>query len=146
MLEIIETKTKTIEVKKYKAVDGTIFDCAQECTEYEKTAAVVILERLMKISLGDPEKITSMANKVLEWEDCDYYLLKPTTQVDIDNLNQLYLLFGGRGTSEVKFTYDQIGELIMMCKRMDGGNIDWIWFIELSKFIYQATEGECVVS
>jgi len=146
MLEIIETKTETIEIKKYKAVDGTIFDDAESCTKYEKTVAVVILERLMKISLGDPEKITSMANKVLDWEDCDCYLFRPITQVDIDNLNQLYLLFGGRGTSTVKFTYTQIGQLIMMCKRMDGNNIDWIWFIELSKFIYQATEGECVVS
>lgn len=146
MLEIIETKTKTIEVKKYKAVDGTIFEDAENCAKYEKTAAVVILERLMKISLGNPENITSMASKIFDWDDCDYYLLKPTTQVDIDNLNQLYLLFGGSGTDKVKFTYDQIGELIMMCKRMDSTGIDWIWFIELSKFIYQATEGECVVS
>lgn len=150
MKEIIETKVKVTEeeITKYQALDGTVFDTPENCKTYENTLAVIIFNKLMNIVISN---CTDVYRKAVEdLEATDSYTIMPKNKKDIDNMNQLYLLFSGRGSDSVKFSYDDIGKLFILHKRKrkytEEDLIDWCWFIDLSKFISDATEGLCKVS
>ena len=45
---------KTLTVRKYEAVDGTLFDDKDECQRYENTARCVLLSKYNKLIIKKP--------------------------------------------------------------------------------------------
>ena len=82
--EIIETITI------YQAADGSEFNNAEECKKYENSAAGMLMCKVSDFSLGE------ISNTMDENDDNIYKLVIPTTQEQIDTLNHLHKLFGGR--------------------------------------------------
>lgn len=130
--EIVETQTL------YQASDGTEFTCAEECRKYENSAAGVLLTKTKGFELtrqGDSSWFDDS-------DDNEYRTLVPQTDKDIDVLNQLWYLFGGKRNEDPKFKYEDKGSCILMGIRMYDHVIDWLWFYKFNEFVNSMTDNK----
>ena len=137
MKEIIESiKKEIVEVKTtYEAADGTIFDSKEECSIYEKSAIGVLMAKVNAFSIANVDDT--------EWldigEENQYKTLVPKTQKDIDAINQLYFIFGGKCSRDPKFTKSNIGDIILMGYRIEGNTVEWVWFYSFADIVKDVT-------
>lgn len=73
----------------FVAADGTEFTTSDECKKYEESAKGVVLAKIKPLVVDD---ITE--EDILGFGSCEYtmWVVKPTTQEDVDTLMQAYLL------------------------------------------------------
>lgn len=140
MKQISKECTKKYTENYWEATDGTIFSTREECEKYENSAVFVLLNRLNNFIIAkdvDDSWIDGGG-------DNDYNTLCPKTQEDIDTLNQIWKMFGGASRSDdaLKFSKDNIGQLILMGIRFDGSQVDWCWFENLSEIITNISYGQ----
>lgn len=131
--EIIETTTI------YQAADGTEFNDAEECKKYENSAAGMLMCKVSDFSLGE------ISNTMDENDDSIYKLVIPTTQEQIDTLNHLHKLFGGRTLDTLYFTPDCLNRPIVMGYRTYDSQIDWCWFYKLDNVIKDLTQDKFIL-
>ena len=76
-----------IEVEKYQAIDGTVFDFADQCDKYDNSAFTVIKHKLLQVAKKLTPEETSKINPEHS-DDYNCYLLTVTeeTCVLIDQL------------------------------------------------------------
>lgn len=136
MKEIKETVTTETTVTKYQAFDGEKFASADECHKYENSAAGVLL--------GKIDVFTVKADCPFEPDESDvnkYKAVIPRNQHDIDVLNQLWKLYGGKNEENLKFDGTYIKSLIFIGYRFDysdPGELDWVWFYDLKSLVKYA--------
>ena len=130
--EVVETTTV------YQASDGTEFNSKEECQKYENSAAGVLLAKIATFSTETPNSL----------DDCDeneYKLVIPTNDEELDALNQLYFLFGGRNSKELFFTKEYLNRPVLMGYRRCCESIDWCWFYKLDDFIKESTQDKFIL-
>ena len=76
-------------IYQYKAFDGTIFDCEEQCRKYESSARGVILQKIHNCIVGEKHDAWELMGG---YEDHDVVAVKVNTQEDADNLLQFYYL------------------------------------------------------
>lgn len=122
----------------YEAFDGQQFVDKEECKKYEESAVGVILQKLNTCVIT--EHINS------DWFDCgdenNYKTLCPRTQIDIDNLNHLHKLFGGKNNDNLYFTEEDINTIILIGYRFYHNELDWVWFNKVDELISDLTAGK----
>lgn len=144
MKEVKETITKEVTVIKYQAFDGEKFDTEDECLKYENSAAGVLL--------GKIDDFTVKSDCLFVPDDNDenkYKAVIPRNQHDIDVLNQLWKLYGGKNEENLKFDYTYIKSLIFIGYRFDysdPGKLDWVWFYDIKSIVENACGDKYVVA
>lgn len=134
MKEVKETITK--EVTKFQSFDGERFDTPEECQKYENSAAGVLFCKI--------DDFTVKADCVFEPDENDenkYKAVIPRNQHDIDLLNQLWKLYGGKSKENILFDGTYIKSLIFVGYRFDysdPGELDWVWFYDLKSIVKKA--------
>lgn len=144
-MEKIESKferTITETTVTFKAIDGTVFDTEEECKKYEATVEAVLLERL-----NDCVVHCCCGDSLFE-SNCDgeYKAVVPKTQKDIDTLNQLHKLYGGKNETSLIFTEEDINTLIFMGYRFYNSSMEWVWFYKAADIIKACTNGKWTVT
>ena len=136
----MKTIEKTIEtpIVVYQAYDGTEFSREDECKKYEDSATTVLISKLSDCVIAKPTDT--------EWfdsnEDNTYRTLVPTTEYQINTMNQLYFMYGGRDKMEPMFTKDDIGKIILLGYRYYSSDPDWIWFYKFDDIVSTITKGK----
>ena len=96
-----------IEVEKYQAIDGTVFDFADQCEKYDNSAFTVIKHKLLQVA----KKLTPEEKDRInpEWSgDYTCYLL-PVTEKTCDLINHVRAyLFSGNYLYSYKEKKDHI--------------------------------------
>ena len=141
-------KEERKEIKTYKtvyvAIDGTEFQSAKDCEEYEKTAECVIFSKIngFTINTGSEEDIMGTGS-------CDNYcyVLKPMIEEDVDAINHVCSWVERRDTKprrngEVAFSYDIIGKTIIFNVGYDG---DCWWYQTLDELVKKITNDKMEV-
>ena len=136
MKEVIEKVER--EIVKYEAADGTRFSDKKECQIYEESAAVMLLTKLMECEVARQFDHDWFDGS----EDNEYRTLIPKTQEHIDALNQLWFIFGGKGTDKPKFSKEDIGTFILLGYRYMENNMDWVWFYKFDYMVEKMTGGK----
>jgi hypothetical protein len=131
--EIIETITI------YQAADGSEFNDAEECKKYENSAAGMLICKVSDFSLGE------VSNIMDESDESIYKFVIPTTQEQIDTLNHLHKLFGGRNLDTLFFTSDNLNRPILMGYRTYNNEIDWCWFYRLDNIVKDLTQDKFIL-
>ena len=132
--EITHVEHKTV----YQAWDGEEFNTQQECERYEQSAASVVMARLEDCVIAK-----NYDNEIFDSEDENQYkTVVPKTKEDIDNINQLYFMFGGKCREEPLFSYDEISTPIIIGYRITDCYYDWVWFYKLNGAIKELTDGK----
>lgn len=119
----------------YEASDGTIFNNPEECKTYERTAYCVLASKLHNIAIED---ITKVFTEYFEGSDeNEYSLIIPHSTEDIDTINQVWLMFGGRNSKGERMfaTITDIERPIIWGYRHCCGKIDWSWFYKLDDIV-----------
>ena len=130
-----ETTYKTM----YQAIDGTEFVDKEECEKYEQSAACVLLAKLVGCEVA-----RGYDHEWLDWGDeNEYRTLIPKTQEDIDTMNQLWFMHGGKKEEKPKFDKSHINKLILMGVRTYNDKLDWCWFYILEDIITALSNGRC---
>ena len=141
MKEVKETITREYTVTKYQAFDGEKFDTAEECQKYENSAAGVLL--------GKIDDFTVKADCAFEPDedgDSKYKAVIPRNQRDIDLLNQLWKLYGGKSKENILFDGTYVKSLIFVGYRFyDEGELDWVWFYSIKDMVKLACEDKYTV-
>lgn len=97
-----------VEVEKYQAIDGTVFDTEDQCKRYDNSAIVVLKTKLLEVAKKLTPEETRKINS--EWsEDYTCYLLT-VTEKTCDWINQLRACIYG---SSDMYSYKQKEEHIM---------------------------------
>ena len=93
MKEIKEEVIHKSYVTKYEALDGTIFESAEECKKYEASAKGMLLAKYRELEI----KMISEYNLFGVGSE-EYYLsiVKLRDESDVDLMTQLYCLFNPR--------------------------------------------------
>lgn len=141
MKEVKETITK--EVTKFQSFDGERFDTPEECQKYENSAAGVLFCKI--------DDFTVKSDCLFEPDENDenkYKAVIPRNQHDIDLLNQLWKLYGGKSTENILFDGTYIKSLIFVGYRFDysdPGKLDWVWFYDIKSMVEKACENKYTV-
>lgn len=140
MKEVKETITK--EVTKYQSFDGERFDTSEECQKYENSAAGVLFCKI--------DDFTVKADCAFEPDEGSdenkYKAVIPRNQRDIDLLNQLWKLYGGKSKENLLFDGTYIKSLIIIGYRFyDEGELDWVWFYSIKDMVKLACEDKYIV-
>jgi hypothetical protein len=131
--EIIETITI------YQAADGSEFNDAEECKKYENSAAGMLMCKVSDFSFGEVD------NPMDEGSENIYKLIIPITQEQLDTLNHLHKLFGGRNLDTLFFTSDNLNRPILMGYRTYNNEIDWCWFYRLDNIVKDLTQDKFIL-
>ena len=132
--EITHVEHKTV----YQAWDGEEFNTAEECDKYEQSAASVVMARLEDCLIAK-----NYDNEIFDCgDDNQYKTVVPLAEEDINTLNQLYFMFTGRGKEEPLFSYNEIGNPIIIGYRITCHSYDWVWFYKLNNVIKEITNGK----
>jgi len=135
MKEVKETITK--EVTKYQAFDGEKFDTTEECQKYENSAAGVLFGKIDDFTVK-----TDCTFEPDENDENKYKAVIPRNQHDIDILNQLWKLYGGKSKEDILlFDGTYIKSLIFVGYRFyynSPGELDWVWFYDLKSMVKKA--------
>lgn len=84
-----EIKREVIDTHiHYEATDGTVFQSAQECKEYEKSAKGVIRTKASKLIVGKEHDAWSLMGG---YDDHTVVAFKPQAEKDVDTLMHLML-------------------------------------------------------
>ena len=142
----MEKKTRELksEYFVYVAFDGTEFAYEEDCKRYENSAEGVLLNRLSEIAIKREDGSQSVDFIVDESGDGNYKCLVPKTVEDINTLNQLWYLYGGKNKKadgEALFNPSDIDTPIMLGYRLNGSDIDWLWFWKLTEIVNTSTLG-----
>lgn len=141
MKEIEETIKTEYTVIKYQSFDGEKFDTSEECQKYENSAAGVLLCKI--------DDFTVKTDCVFEPDDggdCKYKAVIPRNQRDIDLLNQLWKLYGGKSKENILFDGTYIKSLIFIGYRFyNEGELDWVWFHSIKDMVKLACEDKYTV-
>lgn len=141
MKEIKETITKEVTVTKYQAFDGEKFDTEEECQKYENSAAGVLFCKIDDFTVK-----TDCAFEPDEGGENTYKAVIPRNQRDIDLLNQLWKLYGGKSKEDLRFDGTDIKSLIFVGYRfLDEGELDWVWFYSIKSMVEKACENKYTV-
>lgn len=141
MKEVKETITK--EVTKFQSFDGERFDTPEECQKYENSAAGVLFCKI--------DDFTVKSDCLFEPDENDenkYKAVIPRNQHDIDLLNQLWKLYGGKSKENILFDGTYIKSLIFVGYRFDysdPGKLDWVWFYDIKSMVEKACENKYTV-
>lgn len=120
-------KVEEVTTFVYEAVDGYVFDTAEECTKYENSAVGVLRGRFNKLIVGRYDAWEFMGGS----EDHDILVLSIKTQKDADTVLQFYYLMSPwilNGNDTLKDKYDNmvnsaIGGYLLIGKIPDGDGI-----------------------
>ena len=125
----------------YEAVDGTRFTSQSECEKYENTAIGVLMARVKEFMIADEE--TADGDWLEDGSDNLHKTLVPKTLRDIDTLNQLWFLFGGKSKQEPMFSKEDLNTVIIMGYRWyKEGEFDWVWFYKFNEIVNDMTNGK----
>ena len=97
MKEVIESVQRTIEVHKWEAIDGTRFDCNEECEKYEKSAKCVIFAKYKDFLVKESSEydIFGIGNS-----DCQIDIVNVSEKEAVDIIFQAYCFVRTWETSE----------------------------------------------
>ena len=125
-----EHVTTTTEIT-WKAIDGTMFHDEASCKSYEETVEAVLLARLNDIEINkiDTDDLFESGGEGI------YRVVVPKKEKDIDTLNQLWTLYGGKGKEVMKFNKEDIGTIVFVGIRYVDSSIDWLWFYKPAKVL-----------
>jgi len=141
MKEIKETITQEYTVTKYQAFDGEKFDTEEECQKYENSAAGVLFCKIDDFTVK-----VDCAFEPDENDENKYKAVIPRNQRDIDILNQLWKLYGGKSKEDMLFDGTYIKSLIFIGYRFyDEGRLDWVWFYSIKDMVKLACEDKYTV-
>lgn len=88
MKEIIEEVTRTEKIRKYEAVDGTIFDNAEECKKYDTSAKAVLMSKYKNLVVETSNEYSVFFGVGCDDNETDIVRVK--TKEDADLLKQIY--------------------------------------------------------
>lgn len=88
-----------IEITKWQAVDGTIFDDKQQCITYDNSALGVLRGRLFEKMKRIEDKFSICSDFS---DDYDYYLLKAKDDATCDLINQVNMHLGSSYLKDIK--------------------------------------------
>lgn len=132
--EIPHVERRTV----YQAWDGEEFNTQQECEKYEQSAASVVMARLEDCVIAK-----NYDNEIFDCGDENQYkTVVPKTKEDINNINQLYFMFGGKCIEKPLFSYDEISTPIIIGYRITDCYYDWVWFYKLNGVVKDLTDGK----
>ena len=133
---IKDTKEKTIKetYQVYIAEDGTEFLSEEECFKYESSAAAMLLAKLNSIELARDYNTDWMC----ESDENNYRTVVPRCEDDINTLNHLWFMHGGKG-KKAMFSAKNIGDVIMVGWRECDSKVDWVWFNNINTIIKDIT-------
>lgn len=134
MKEIQKEIQEVRYVTLYEAADGETFHSKEECEKYENSAAFVLLDKIKKFKI-DAEIDRNEYDFLDCNEDNDYIVAVPRTQEDIDTLNQLWFMHGGKNCEAGKFDAKDINTPILVGSRIYGNEIEWAWFYKIKDMI-----------
>ena len=143
MKEVKETITKEVTVIKYQAFDGEKFYTEDECLKYENSAAGVLFCKIDDFTVK-----ADCAFEPDEDSDNKYKAVIPRNQHDIDLLNQLWKLYGGKSREDMLFDGTYIKSLIFVGYRFNYNNpgaLDWVWFYDIKGMVEKACENKYTV-
>ena len=141
MKEVKETIKTEYTVIKYQSFDGEKFDTANECQKYENSAAGVLFCKIDDFTVKTDYIFTPD-----EGGDSKYKAVIPRNQRDIDLLNQLWKLYGGKSKENLLFDGTYIKSLIIIGYRFyDEGELDWVWFHSIKDMVKLACEDKYTV-
>lgn len=140
MEEIKREKKKEITevITIYKASDGEEFENAQECRKYEDSAAFKLMSRVREMSI----KKNPVVEDWLDGEENEYMTVVPKSKEDIDILNHVSFMFGGRRSEEGFFKDSMIGVPIIVGYRIYESKYDWVWFTNIEDAVKEMTDGK----
>lgn len=134
-------ETKRIEVKTYKyvyeAVDGTQFDCEDECRAYDNSAYGVLKGRLAKMT-------------ILKMTECDLYngagsdenksyVVVPKDEEEVKTIQQLaYLKSYSEESKRKNADMVAVGKVLVVTISY---NDDGLWITDLGEMVSSATAG-----
>ena len=133
---IKDTKERIIKetYQVYIAKDGTEFLSEDECVKYESTAAAMLLARLNNIELARDYN-TDWMN---EDDESNYRTVVPGCEDDINTLNHLWFMYGGKG-KKARFSAKNIGDVIMVGWRECNSMVSWVWFNNINTIVKDIT-------
>ena len=141
MKEIKETIKTEYTVIKYQSFDGEKFDTEEECQKYESSAAGVLFWKIDDFTVK-----TDCIFEPDEGGESKYKAVIPRNQRDIDLLNQLWKLYGGKSKESLLFDGTYIKSLIFVGYRFyNEGELDWIWFYSIKDMVILACEDKYAV-
>lgn len=131
-------EVKTVNYRTvYEAWDGTVFECAEECTKYENSATAVLIATLKDAIVNND----ASADWFDEGSENEYKVIVPKKEEHINTLNQLWFMYGGKDNFDnPKFSEADIWHPILMGYRIYNGGYDWLWFYKLVENVEMLTD------
>ena len=140
IVEKIE-RTVTDTYTKYRAIDGTLFENEEACIKYDNTVEALLLSRVLefqKKEISGDDLFESNSEGI-------YRIVVPTKESHIDTLNQLWKLYGGKGSDNLLFSDKDLHKVIAIGIRKYGEDTDWIWFWKINNVIEDITDNKYTV-
>lgn len=142
MKEEKRTITSSRDQVFYIAVDGTEFEERSLCESYEKSVQCLILAKLKNIEIN-----RDMENDLFDCgsDEVECRTVVPETEKDLDNINLLYKMYGGKNNDYLYVDANDLGKPIMICIRFCSNDIDWLWMQKLESIVGACTNDKYVL-
>lgn len=142
MKEEKRTITSSRDKVFYIAADGTEFEERSLCESYENSVQSLILAKLKNIEINRDTE-----NNLFDCgsDEVECRTVVPETEKDLDNINLLYKMYGGKDNEYLYVDANDLGKPIMIYIGFYNNNIDGIWMRKLEAIIRDCTNDKYVL-